>query len=257
MVLIAKHLEQPLVSPRSAAIIRRAGSLPRDQARELRATFDGLTGPTLLITLRALATRPAIKRRVDLMVADHSIEFFADAAAFREWLEHRHDSTPEGIWVKFAKKGTGIASLDFAGALDEALCFGWIDGQSKRVDEIYYLQGFTPRRARSSWSKRNRAKVEALIAEGRMTPAGQAEIDRAKADGRWDRAYDSAKHAEVPQDFLDELAKDRAAKAFFATLNSQNRFAVYHRLQAARRPETRARRIAKIVAQFADGEKLV
>ena len=194
---------------------------------------------------------------VELMTPERSIEFFTDAAAFREWLEHHHDSTPEGIWIKFAKKGTGVASLDYAGALDEALCFGWIDGQSKRIDDVYYLQGFTPRRARSPWSKRNRAKVEELIAKGLMRRAGRAEIDRAKADGRWDRAYDSPKSAEVPQDFLDALAKNTAAAEFFTTLNSQNRYAVCYRLQDAKRPETRARRIAAFVAQLAEGKSLV
>jgi uncharacterized protein YdeI (YjbR/CyaY-like superfamily) len=191
------------------------------------------------------------------MASERSIEFFTDAAAFREWLDHHHDSTPEGIWIKFAKKGTGVVSLNYAGALDEALCFGWIDGQSKPIDDEYYLQGFTPRRARSPWSKRNRAKVEELIAKGLMRPAGQAEIDRAKADGRWDRAYDSPKNAEVPQDFLEELAKNSAAAEFFATLNSQNRYAVCYRLQDAKRPETRARRIATFVAQLAEGKSLV
>lgn len=191
------------------------------------------------------------------MAVERSIEFFTDSATFRQWLEDHHDSTPEGIWIKFAKKGTGVVSLDYAGALNEALCFGWIDGQSKRIDDEYYLQGFTPRRARSPWSKRNRAKVEALIAAGLMRPAGQAEIDRAKVDGRWDRAYDSPKDAEVPRDFLDVLAKNPAAAQFFATLNSQNRYAVFHRLQDARRPETRARRIEKFVAQLAEGRKLV
>jgi uncharacterized protein YdeI (YjbR/CyaY-like superfamily) len=191
------------------------------------------------------------------VAVERSIEFFADASAFRAWLERHHDSTPEGIWIKVAKKGAGIPSIDHAGALDEALCFGWIDGQAKRLDDDHYLQGFTPRRTRSAWSKRNREKVSALIAAGRMTPAGQAEIDKATADGRWDRAYDSPKNAVVPQDFLDALAENPAAEEFFATLNSQNRFAVVYRLQDAKRPETRARRIAKFVAQLADGKPLV
>ncbi|TSE02068.1 hypothetical protein FOS14_01385 [Skermania sp. ID1734] len=191
------------------------------------------------------------------MPAERATEYFVDSAAFRHWLEQHHDSTPQGVWVKFAKKGSGVTSLDYAGALNEALCFGWIDGQVKRLDENFYLQGFTPRRPRSPWSKRNCEKAEQLLAQGLMAAAGAAEMERAKADGRWERAYDSPRNAEPPADFLAELAKNPAAEAFFATLNSQNRYAVCYRLQTAKRPETRARRIAAFVASFAEGKKLV
>ena len=185
---------------------------------------------------------------------ERSTEFFPDAEAFREWLMVNHE-LPQGIWLKFAKKDTGITSLRYAEALDVALCFGWIDGQARRLDDQFYLQGFTPRRARSPWSKRNIGKVEELIAQGLMQPSGHAEIDRAKADGRWERAYDGQKAAEVPQDFLDALAKNPAAAEFFATLNAQNRYAVHYRLQDAKKPETRARRIDKFVQMFAEGKK--
>lgn len=187
--------------------------------------------------------------------ADRSTEYFADQRSFRDWLEHNHASC-DGIWVKFAKKGTGHTSITYAEALLEALCFGWIDGQTKRLDDVFYLQGFTPRRARSPWSKRNQGIVADLIDAGLMRPAGQAEIDRAKRDGRWERAYESPSNAKVPQDFLDELAKHPDAEAFFATLNKQNHYAVHYRLHDAKTPETRARRIAKFIALFADGKPI-
>ena len=188
---------------------------------------------------------------------ERTIEYFPDGKAFRAWLEINH-GLQQGVWLKFAKKAgrsAGETSIDYAQALDEALCFGWIDGQTKGLDENFYLQGFTPRRARSPWSKRNVGKVAELAAKGLIEPPGQAEIDRAKADGRWDRAYDGPKDAKTPQDFLDELAKNSAAAEFFETLDSQNRFQVYYRLNEAIKPETRARRIAKFVDMFAKGEK--
>lgn len=185
---------------------------------------------------------------------ERTTEFFVDQASFREWLERNHNVS-NGIWIKFAKKGSGVTSLNYAGALDEALCFGWIDGQTKRIDDDFYLRGFTPRRARSPWSKRNQGKVVELAAQGLMHPAGQAEIDRAIQDGRWDRAYESPSNATPPQDFLDELAKNPAAQAFFETLDKQNRYAVHFRLHDATKPETRQRRIEKFVQMFAEGKK--
>ncbi|KAA0022719.1 YdeI/OmpD-associated family protein [Antrihabitans cavernicola] len=189
-----------------------------------------------------------------MAAADRSIEYFPDGAAFREWLEVNH-GLEQGVWLKFAKKASGETSIDYAQALDQALCFGWIDGQTKGLDANFYLQGFTPRRARSPWSKRNVGKIAELAAQGLLHPAGQAQVDRAKADGRWDRAYDGPKDAKTPQDFLDELAKNPAAAEFFETLDSQNRFQVYYQLNDAIKPETRARRIAKFVQMFADGKK--
>jgi uncharacterized protein YdeI (YjbR/CyaY-like superfamily) len=144
--------------------------------------------------------------------------------------------------------------VTFAEAIDSALCYGWIDGQRNRFDEQWYLQRFTPRRARSTWSKINRDKVERLAAEGRMRPAGIREVERAKADGRWDAAYDAPSAATVPEDLQRALDANPAAAAFFATLNSRNRFAILYRVQEAKRPETRARRIETFVAMLAQGQ---
>ncbi len=140
--------------------------------------------------------------------------------------------------------------------MEVALCFGWIDGQMRGLDERYYLQRFTPRRARSMWSKLNRAKAEALLESGAMRPAGLREIERAQADGRWEAAYDSPSTATVPDDLRHALDGNAAARAFFATLDGVNRYAILHRLQAAKKPETRARRIERFVAKLAAGEKI-
>jgi uncharacterized protein YdeI (YjbR/CyaY-like superfamily) len=179
---------------------------------------------------------------------------FESAAAWEEWLAREHGSQ-NGVWVKMAKKATGIPTVTHPEALEVALCYGWIDGQRKTVDEQWFIQRFTPRRARSNWSKVNRDKVERLIAEGRMRPGGQAEIERAKADGRWDAAYDPPSAATVPDDLQRALDAAPAAASFFATLNSRNRFAVLYRIQDAKRPETRARRIETLVAMLAEGKK--
>jgi uncharacterized protein YdeI (YjbR/CyaY-like superfamily) len=168
--------------------------------------------------------------------------FFDGPEAFEAWLE-ANGGTSDGIWVRMAKKGTGIASLDWAGGVEVALCFGWIDGQSRRIDDAWFMQRFTPRRPRSMWSKVNRTKVEALVAAGRMRPAGQAEVERAKADGRWDRAYDGVATATVPDDLAAAL-QDAGMTRAFAALNSATRYAILHRVQTAKKPETRARRIA-------------
>ena len=180
---------------------------------------------------------------------------FATAAGFEAWLEEHHGDQ-DGLWLKIAKKGSGIPSVAYDEALDVALCFGWIDGQRKGVDDTWFLQRFTPRRARSPWSKRNVGKVEALIAAGRMRPQGHAEIERAKADGRWDAAYDGPRTIEVPPDLQAELDEDPEAAAFFASLSSQNRYAILYRLQDAKRPETRARRLEKFVGMLKRRETL-
>jgi uncharacterized protein YdeI (YjbR/CyaY-like superfamily) len=180
---------------------------------------------------------------------------FESPAAWEEWLAGEHGSQA-GVWIKIAKKATGIPTVTHGEALDIALCYGWIDGQRKSFDDQWFLQRFTPRRARSNWSKVNRGKVDQLIAEGRMQPAGLAEIERAKADGRWDAAYDAQSTATVPDDLQRELDANPAAAAFFATLNSQNRYAILHRIQDAKRPETRVRRIAKFVAMLNEGTKI-
>lgn len=180
---------------------------------------------------------------------------FPTPAAFAAWLAEHHAAST-GIWLRIAKSGSGIPSVTYAEALDEALCYGWIDGQKKGYDADAWLQKFTPRRAKSIWSKINRDKVAALIAAGRMQPAGLAEVERAKADGRWDAAYDSQRTAEVPADLQAALDANDEARAFFATLNSANRFAILWRVQTAKRPETRAKRIADLVAMLGRGEKL-
>ena len=173
---------------------------------------------------------------------------------FRGWIEDHQDSSP-GIWLVMAKKGSGQTTVTYAEALDVALTYGWIDGQAKRVDDATYVQKFTPRRPRSPWSLRNVRTAEAMIADGRMKPRGLAEVERAQADGRWERAYEGPKTAEPHPEFLAALEKNPEAAAFFETLNSQNRFAVYYRIQDAKRPETRARRIEQFVEKLARREK--
>ena len=179
----------------------------------------------------------------------------ANAAAWARWLK-RHHASAAGIWLRIAKKDSGIASVDYAAALEEALCWGWIDGQRRSDDAQYFQQRFTPRTRRSIWSQINRAKVLKLIEEGRMQPAGHAEIERAKTDGRWDAAYEGVSAATVPPDLQAALDANRKAAKFFATLDSRNRFAVLFRTQSAKKPETRARRIAQFVEMLAKGEKI-
>ncbi len=186
---------------------------------------------------------------------DLEIVVFESAEAFRAWLGENHAVSP-GVWLKLRKKGPGIVALDYAQALDVALCYGWIDGQKAAFDDQWWLQRFTPRKPRSKWSKVNRDKAAALIEQGRMHPSGQAEVDRAKADGRWEAAYDGARTAVVPDDLMAALTADPAAAEFFETLDRQNRYAILYRVQDAKKAETRARRIEKYVAMLAKGEKL-
>ena len=181
---------------------------------------------------------------------------FPSTKAFETWLRKNHDKAA-GVWIQFYKKGSGVRSITYAEALDVALCHGWIDGQLKRLDDRAYLQRFTPRSARSIWSKRNRDHVARLIREGRMQPAGLREVERAKKDGRWDAAYDSPKNARLPDDFLAALDANAKAKRFFATLDKRNAYAITFRLHHAKKAETRARRIAKFVERLAAGEPLV
>ena len=179
---------------------------------------------------------------------------FASAGAWERWLETNHDA--DGVWIKIAKKGSGISSVTYAEAVEAALCFGWIDGQRKGLDETFFLQKFTPRRPRSNWSRINREKAEQLIAFGRMRPTGLAEVERARADGRWDAAYEPQSTAQVPDDLRRELDTRPEAAAFFASLDSRNRYAILYRLQDAKRPETRARRLAEFVALLEEHRKL-
>jgi uncharacterized protein YdeI (YjbR/CyaY-like superfamily) len=180
----------------------------------------------------------------------------ADAAAWREWLAAHHE-TPAGVWLVLAKKGTVTpTSLSHDEALDEALCHGWIDGQTQRIDDTTFRQRFTPRRTRSTWSQRNIEHVERLSRDGRMHPAGVAEVDRAKADGRWEAAYAGPATIQVPPDLADALAASPDAAAMFGTLTSQNRYAILFRLSGAKRAETRARRLISFVEMLERGETI-
>ncbi len=193
---------------------------------------------------------PALETR-----AGEAVLAFASAGAVAEWLDRNHASST-GIWLKIAKKGAAEPSVSYAEALEAALCFGWIDAQKRPRDDTSWLQRFTPRKPRSVWSRVNRERAEALILAGRMRTAGLSEVERARADGRWDAAYDSQSRATVPPDLQAALDASPAAAAFFATLNSVNRYAILHRLQTAKKPETRARRLRTFVAMLEHGEKI-
>ena len=172
---------------------------------------------------------------------------FATARAWSEWLATYHASS-RGLWLKIAKKGAGSASVTYSEAIEGALKWGWIDGQKGRFNDHWWLQRFTPRTAKSVWSKINCAKVEALIAAGTMEAPGLAEVERAKRDGRWDRAYDGARSSSVPADLIAAFARNARARKFFDTLDGANRYAILCRVQTAKRPETRAERIKRFVA---------
>ena len=174
---------------------------------------------------------------------------------WESWLTEHHTGT-EGIWLKIAKKEAGIASVNYAEALEGAICYGWIDGQKASFDDQYWLQKFTPRRAKSIWSKVNCDKAMALIAEGRMQPAGIRQVELAKTDGRWEAAYESQSKITIPDDFQGELDNNQMAKEFFATLNSTNRYAILFRIQTAKKPETRSARIKKFVEMLSNHQKL-
>ena len=186
---------------------------------------------------------------------EYPILLFPDDAAWEAWLAEHHASAP-GVWLRFAKKGSALSSVNYKEALDVALCWGWIDGQVKKLDDDSYLQKFTPRGKKSLWSKVNVGKVEQLVATGRMRAPGQAAVDAAKADGRWNRAYEPASTATVPDDFAEALAKSKKAEKFFATLDKANRYAVIWRVQTAATPALRTKRITELVAMLARGDKI-
>jgi uncharacterized protein YdeI (YjbR/CyaY-like superfamily) len=179
----------------------------------------------------------------------------ADAAAWESWLARQHASSP-GVWLKIAKKGSAATGVSYPEALEVALCYGWIDGQKGALDDEYWLQRFTPRKPGSRWSKINTEKAAELIEAGRMRPAGMREVKLARDDGRWDAAYAGQRSMGVPEDLERELACNEVARAFFATLSGVNRYAILYRIADARRPETRARRIAKYVAMLAAHETI-
>jgi uncharacterized protein YdeI (YjbR/CyaY-like superfamily) len=185
---------------------------------------------------------------------DLEILTFKSQKHWERWLAKNH-SKSKGIWLRFFKKGSGIKTVTPAQALDEALCYGWIDGQLKKYDEQSWLHKFTPRRPRSMWSKRNIEHIERLMKAGKIKPAGLKEIKAAKTDGRWEQAYDSPGAMRLPEDFLKELSKNKRAKAFLETLNRANTYAIVWRLQTAKKPETRASRMKAIIEMLSRREK--
>jgi uncharacterized protein YdeI (YjbR/CyaY-like superfamily) len=180
---------------------------------------------------------------------------FAGPDDWRSWLDEHHADS-EGVWIRIAKRASGIASVDHDQAVEVALCFGWIDGQVRRVDDDWFMQRFTPRTKRSKWSRLMCEKAEELIASGAMQPAGLAEVERARADGRWERAYEPPSTATIPPDLQQALDASPAAAGFFAGLDANNRYAILHRLHDAKREDTRARRLAKFVAMLERGERI-
>jgi uncharacterized protein YdeI (YjbR/CyaY-like superfamily) len=180
---------------------------------------------------------------------------FASPDEWEAWLDAEH-ATSDGAWLKFAKKGSGVTSVVYAEALEVALCFGWIDSQVQTLDERFYLQKFTPRRSRSKWSRINRDKIEELTRQGRMKPAGLEQVELARADGRWEAAYASPANVVVPDDLQQALDASPKAAEFFGTLSKSNRYAIIFQLDDAKKPETRARRLAKFVAMLERREKL-
>jgi uncharacterized protein YdeI (YjbR/CyaY-like superfamily) len=189
------------------------------------------------------------------MADDLPIILFASKEELEAWLEENYAGA-EGLWLKIAKKGSGVESVNYAEALELALCFGWIDSQKRGLDEAFFLQRFTPRRPRGKWSQINRTKAEELIAAGAMRPTGLTEVEAAKADGRWDAAYAGQRAATVPDDLKRELDRNKAADEFFATLDSANRYAILYRLQEAKKPETREKRLRKFIAMLEREEKI-
>ncbi|QIN80813.1 hypothetical protein GBA65_13780 [Rubrobacter marinus] len=180
---------------------------------------------------------------------------FASREAWGAWLDEHHASS-DGLWLKIAKKGSGLETVSYAEAVEVALCYGWIDGQGRGLDDACWLQRFTPRRPRSRWSRVNREKATRLIESGAMKPAGLREVERARADGRWDAAYEAPSKATVPDDLRRELEKNEVARTFFDALDGTNRYAILYRIGEAKKPETRARRIEKYVTMLGEGKKI-
>lgn len=186
---------------------------------------------------------------------DQQIVSFESQKKWEEWLSQNHSSS-DGIWIRFFKKDSGLQTFNYAQALDEALCYGWIDGQARKLNEKSYLQKFTPRRKRSMWSQRNTGHIARLTKLGKMKPSGIAEVERAKEDGRWDNAYASSSNMVAPDDFLKSISKNKKAKDFWEVLNKTNRFAMIFQINSAKKEETRIRRIEKFVKMLAEGKKL-
>ena len=193
---------------------------------------------------------PTAKKTLDLPVKP-----FKSQDAWEKWLAAHHTKSP-GVWMQIAKKDSGIPSVNYQEALDVALCYGWIDGQKQPYDDEFWLQRFTPRGPRSLWSKINTGKADLLIKSGRMQPAGLAAIEAAKATGRWESAYQPSSNAEVPPELQAALDKSKKAKAFFETLRGVNRYALIYRVQTAKKPETRAKRVAEFMEMLERGETI-
>lgn len=189
------------------------------------------------------------------LLSDLPICLFSTQDEWRRWL-NEHNQEPDGIWVKIAKKNSGKVSVSYSEAVEEALCYGWIDGLKRSYDGDYFLQKFTPRRAKSVWSKINVQKIAALLEAGRMQPSGMAVVEVAKADGRWEGAYDAASTMKMPTDFQEALDNDQKAKDFYATLNKTNTYAFLWRIQTAKKPETRKTRIEAFIAMLREGKTL-
>ena len=195
-----------------------------------------------------------IEKKPKLGKADLPIIPFSSQDEWQNWLEQNHHNQ-DGIWIKFYKKGSGVATVNYAEALDVALCYGWIDAQLKSIDELSYKQHFTPRRKRSLWSKRNVEHVARLTTEGKMKPAGIKQVEAAKSDGRWQKAYDSPTNMALPEDFLEELKKNQIAYDFYESLNKANKYAICYRLQTAIKTETKEKRKLEILEMLGKGEK--
>ena len=194
-----------------------------------------------------MATTPKIENVVQVIS-------FASSKEWRKWIAANH-SKSNGLWLRFFKKVSGEKTITYSEALEEALCYGWIDGQANKYDTNSYIQKFTPRRPKSIWSKKNTEKAERLIQEGKMKKGGMQQVELAKADGRWQQAYDSPKNMKVPEDFLQRLSKNKKAKTFFDRLNKANQYAIAWRLQTANRPETREKRLKEILVMMSEGKK--
>lgn len=182
------------------------------------------------------------------------IKAFKSSREWVEWLSRNH-AVSKGLWIRIFKKNTGIASVNYAESLEAAISYGWIDSQKKKHDESSWIQKYTPRRPRSVWSKRNTLIATRLIKTGKMTPAGLRQIERAKVDGRWERAYSSPSVMKVPADFIERISRDKKIKSFFETLNKANVYAIAWRLETAKKTETRERRMNIIIEMLARGEK--
>ncbi|KAM0544980.1 hypothetical protein ACHAPJ_011561 [Fusarium lateritium] len=219
-------------------------------SRQTRSTAKKLT------RIRASASAPPIPPPSSSHTPTLESQLFNTPSAWESWLDANHSTNTTGLWLRIAKKDSGVTSVTYDQALDVALCYGWIDGQRKALDAQHFIQRFTPRRKGSLWSQRNVNKVAPLIDAGRMKPAGQVEIDAAKSDGRWERAYSSSSNATVPEDFQNALNGNEAAGEFFNGLNRTKRYAFIQRLETAKRPETRQKRIEQFVTLLASGKSL-